>query len=231
MLTDMGGHHAHHLTHPPDDHRVRPGRGRVRLRSQAPAPLPGRPGRPDHHRGGAKPFTFASGDRSGRISIATTLHSGSRFKRALADLTPGRRVLAAGAIGTRPAVDPSQSQVLVAQGTGITPFLSMARSHASLNAALLQAGTPHFFDEAAAATTSAAGQHDHREGLQDAVRQAIADRPAARWSLSGRPDFAAAVARQLAGAAVPARMIHKDAFRGMRAPAPAPARRRDLVNA
>jgi hypothetical protein len=46
-------------------------------------------------------------------------------------------------------------------------------------------------DEVAAATTSA-GQHDHREGLQDAVRQAIADRPAARWSLSGRPDFVAA---------------------------------------
>ena len=178
--------------------------------------------------GGAKPFTFASGDRSGRIWIATTLPSGSRFKRALADLTPGRRVLAAGAIGTLPAAGPSQSQVLVAQGIGITPFLSMARSHGSLNAALLQAGTPHFLDEAAAAAT-AAGQHDHREGLQDAVRQAIADRPAARWSLSGRPDFATAIARQLAGAAVPARMIHKDAFRGMRAPAT--ARRRDLVNA
>jgi len=81
--------------------------------------------------GGAKPFTFTSGDLSGRISIATTLHSGSRFKRALADLAPGRRVLAAGAIGTLPAVDPSESQVLVAQGIGITPFLSMARSHDS----------------------------------------------------------------------------------------------------
>lgn len=87
-------------------------------------------------RGGAKPFTFASGDRSGRISIATTLHSGSRFKRALAGLAPGGRVLAAGAIGTLPAVDPSQSQVFVAQGIGITPFLSMARSHGSLNATL-----------------------------------------------------------------------------------------------
>ena len=62
------------------------------------------------------------------------------------------------------------------------------------------------------------------------MRQAIADRPAARWSLSGRPDFVAAVARQLADAAVPARMIHKNAFWGMRAPAPA-ERRRDLVNA
>jgi ferredoxin-NADP reductase len=179
-------------------------------------------------RGGGKPFTFASGDQSGRISIATTLHSGSRFKRALAGLAPGGRVLAAGAIGTLPAVDPSQSQVLIAQGIGITPFLSMARSHDSLNATLLQVGTPHFFDEVAAATTSAE-HHDHRKGLQDAVRQAITDRPAALWSLSGRSDFVAAVARQLADAGVPARMIHKDAFWGMRAPAT--ARRSDLVSA
>ena len=178
--------------------------------------------------GGGKPFTFTSGDRSGRISIATTLHSGSRFKRALADLAPGRRVFAAGAIGTLPAADPAESQVLIAQGIGITPFLSMARSRGSLNATLLQVDTPHFFDEVAAATTSAE-HHDHREGLQDAVRQAITDRPAAQWSLSGRPNFVAAVAGQLADARVPARMIHKDAFWGMRAPAA--ARRGELVSA
>ena len=47
-------------------------------------PLPFRPGQaglvivPD---GGVKPFTFACDNRAGRISIATTLHSGSRFKR------------------------------------------------------------------------------------------------------------------------------------------------------
>jgi hypothetical protein len=75
-------------------------------------------------RGGAKPFTFASDDRSGLISIATTLRSGSRFKRALADLRPSDRVFAAEAIGTLPAIDPAESQVLVAQGIGITPFLS-----------------------------------------------------------------------------------------------------------
>ncbi len=167
--------------------------------------------------GGVKPFTFACDDRSGRISVATTLDSGSRFKRALAALRPGDRVLAAGAIGTLPAVDPTRSQVLVAQGIGITPFLSMARSHDGLDASLLQVGAPHFFHEVAA-TTATAEHHDHREGLRDAVRQAMADRPTARWSLSGRTAFVAAVATQLTDAGVPARMIHKDAFWGMRTP-------------
>ena len=146
-------------------------------------PLPFRPGQggliivPG---GGAKPFTFAADNRTGRISIATTLHSGSRFKRALAGLRAGDRVHAAGVIGTLPSLDPAGSQVFVAQGIGITPFLSIARSHGCVNATLLQIGTPHFFDEVAAATRSNAEHHDHRQGLQQAVCRAIASRPAAR---------------------------------------------------
>ena len=166
--------------------------------------------------GGAKLFTFASDNRAGRISIATTLHSGSRFKRALAGLRPGDRVHAIGAIGTLPSLDPAESQVFVAQGIGITPFLAIARSHGSVNATLLQVGTPHFFDEVAAAARGNSEHHDHRKGLEEAVKRAIASRPAARWLLSGRPDFVAAVATQLASAAVPARMICKAKFWGMR---------------
>lgn len=173
-------------------------------------------------RGGAKPFTFAADDRSGLISIATTLRSGSRFKRALADLRPGDRVFVAGAFGSLPAIDPAESHVLVAQGIGITPYLSMARSRGMLNAALLQVGAPHYFDEVAAATTSAE-HHDHREGLQDAVRRSIAAHPASQWSLSGRSGFVTAIATQLRNAGVPARSIHKDAFWGMRAPQARPS--------
>lgn len=79
-------------------------------------------------------------------------------------------------------------------------------------------GTPHFYDEVAAAT-SAAEHHEHREGLADAVRRAVSSRPDARWSLSGRSGFVAALAAQLAEALVPARRIHEDAFWGMRTPA------------
>jgi ferredoxin-NADP reductase len=186
-------------------------------------PLPFRPGQAGLvivPGGGAKPFTFACDNRAGRISIATTLHSGSRFKRALAGLRPGDRVHAIGAIGTLPSLDPAESQVFVAQGIGITPFLAIARSHGVENATLLQVGTPHFFDEIAAAAGGNAEHHDHREGLQEAVKRTIVSRPAARWLLSGRPDFVTAVATQLAGAAVPARMIHKDKFWGMRTAAP-----------
>jgi hypothetical protein len=109
------------------------------------------------------------------------------------------------------------------------PFLAIARSQGCANATLLQAGTPHLFGDVAATTTtrSSAEHHDHREGLQEAGHHTIASRQAARWSLSGRPDFVAAVASQLAYAGVPARMIHKDKFRGVRTTAP----RHDLVYA
>ena len=36
--------------------------------------------------------------------------------------------------------------MFVTQGTGITLFLTIARSHDSVKATLLQVGTPHFFD-------------------------------------------------------------------------------------
>jgi hypothetical protein len=80
-----------------------------------------------------------------------------------------------------PPPDPAGSQVFVAQCIDITPFLAMARSHGSVNPTLLQVGTPHFFGEVAAATRDNAEHHDHREGLREAVRRAIASRPAARW--------------------------------------------------
>jgi ferredoxin-NADP reductase len=184
-------------------------------------PLPHRAGQGGLLRapgGGVKPFTFSSDDRSDQLSITTTLGSGSRFKRALAGLRPGDRAFAAGSIGSLPAVDPDEHQVLVAQGIGITPFLAMARSHDDLDATLLQVGTPHFFDEVATAT-AAAEHHEHREGLADAVARAVIDRRDARWSLSGRAGFVAALAAQLAEAGVPASRIHRDAFWGMRAPA------------
>ena len=177
--------------------------------------------------GGAKLFTFSSDNRAPHISIATMLRSGSKFKRALAALSLGDRVHAIGAIGNLPSPDPAEFQVFVAQGIGITPFLSIARSHDSVNAMLLQVGTPHFFDEVAA-TTSAAEHYDHREGLQEAMLRMVADRPLARWFLSGRSNFVNAVATQLTKAGISNRKIHKDAFWSM---TPSASHEEDLVHA
>jgi hypothetical protein len=121
---------------------------------------------------------------------------------------------------TRTSPDPAESEVFFAQDTGITLFLAIARSLGSVNATLLQVGTPHFLDEVAA-TGSNAEHRDHREGLQQAVRRAFVNRPAARRLLSGRPDFVATVANQLADAGVPARMTRKGRFWGTRNTAPA----------
>jgi hypothetical protein len=85
---------------------------------------------------------------------------------------------------TRSSPDPAESQVFLAQGTGITLFLTIARSHGSVNATLLQVGTRHFFDEVAA-TGGNAEHHDHRAGPQEAVRRAFVNRQAAADS---RPD-------------------------------------------
>ena len=43
---------------------------------------------------------------------------------------------------TRSSPDRAESQVFVAHGIGITPFLAIARSHGSVNATLLQVGNP-----------------------------------------------------------------------------------------
>ena len=109
--------------------------------------------------------------------------------------------------------------MFVTQGTGITLFLTIARSHDSVKATLLQVGTPHFFDEVAAATGGNAEHRDHRESLQEAVCRTFVNRPVARRLLPGRPDFVV-VATQLAEAGVPARSIHRGRFWGMRNTAP-----------
>lgn len=166
--------------------------------------------------GGAKPFTLASDDRSGLVSIATNV-SGSRFKQALAHLRPGDRAHLAGAIGAPIASDQDAPVVAIAQGIGITPYLALARSRTLADTTLLQVGTPHYFDEIAAAF-SAAEHHARRDELEAAIARMVAARPTARWTISGRSDFATAIARRLIERGVSARRIHKDAFWTMRAP-------------
>jgi ferredoxin-NADP reductase len=185
-----------------------------------------RPARPLPHRAGqfgllvvpgagVRPFTFASDARSDLLSIATSLRSASTFKQGLSGLRPGDRVHVAGAMGSLPVPTTGRHQVLVAQGIGITPFLSMARSYLQLDATLLQVGGRQYFDETARAMSSA--EHlDHHEDLHGAIDRAVADHPGARWSLSGRSAFVNAVAGRLLAAGARKEQIHKDAFWTMR---------------
>lgn len=161
--------------------------------------------------GGGRPFTLASDDRSGLISFATTLASGSSFKRALGGLQIGDQAHIAGPIGSAIPSDETAPVVAVCQGIGITPFLALARSRTLVDTTLLHVGTPHYFDEVAAAATVA--EHlAHREDLQLAVAQLAAERPDARWSISGDGGFTASIAGQLSTLGVSSRRIHKDSF-------------------
>src|SRR5215468_1895826 len=120
-----------------------------------------------------------------------------------------RSLSATVASATRSSPDPAGSQVFVAQGTGITLFLTIARSHDSVNATLLPVGTPHFFGEVTAATGGNAEHRDHRDGRRKpcAARPSTARRPAGSCPdgrISSPPS-----PPQLADAGVPARLIHK----------------------
>lgn len=173
--------------------------------------------------GGAKPFTFSSGADAPQVSIATSLHSGSRFKTALAALRPGSQVTVAGGFGGPRPVDAAVPQVFIAQGIGITPFLSLARTHQTMNATLLQVGTAHYFADVAAAVHTAE-HHTHREQLTAAIARTIATTPHAQWMISGRSGFVSATAEHLRAAGIDRRSIGRASFTGMRSTSPAAGR-------
>ncbi|MFT4213398.1 MAG: hypothetical protein QM622_01290 [Microbacterium sp.] len=169
--------------------------------------------------GGANPFTLSGDANVNRVSIATSLRSGSRFKTALARLRPGERTHLLAAIGA--AVNPTagRHEVMIAQGIGITPFLAAARTYRTMDATLLQVGGAAFFDETAAAVRGA--RHaSHRDGLAQAVEATLREHADAHWSISGRSDFVGDITRHLTTSGVPARQIRQYASWTMPSPRP-----------
>ncbi|MFT4306086.1 MAG: hypothetical protein QM604_04255 [Microbacterium sp.] len=172
--------------------------------------------------GGAKPFTLSGDANSPRVSIATSLRSGSRFKTALAHLQPGERAHLIAPIGAAVTLAEGRHEVLVAQGIGITPFLAAARTYRAMDATLLQVGGAHLFDQTAASVRDA--RHvDHRDGLAEVVDETLRAHVGDHWSVSGRSDFVAGITAHLTASGVPRRQIRTHAFWTMPRPRPVAA--------
>ena len=120
-----------------------------------------------------------------------------------------------GPFGLMPRLAASAPNVFVAPGIGITPFLSMVRTNQTINAALLQIGAPHFYDEVAGGLTRAE-LCDHRQQLHDAIRTAHDRRGDATWWIAGDSSFVHSVSDWIGQAGVPRKRIKKDAYIGMR---------------
>lgn len=74
----------------------------------------------------------SSPSESGRIAVTVKM-TGSGFKRALANLTPGEKVTVQGPVGDL-FYDASRPAVFIAGGIGVTPFRGMLRYAADTHA-------------------------------------------------------------------------------------------------
>src|SRR4028118_719994 len=84
--------------------------------------------------GGTKPFSLASAPGDPEVLIGTRLDSGSRFKRALAGLSPGDRVRLRRPLQRSPLAGAADAVVLIAQGAGVTPHRALPRPPARAGA-------------------------------------------------------------------------------------------------
>ena len=168
--------------------------------------------------GGGAPFTVASAPEEELVTLGTSLKSGSRFKRALAALTPGSTVRLIGPIANFTLGRTTSNVVMLAQGIGITPFRAMLR-HAAMSRAdkrttLIHVGHHHAFRRDTEGVATEAHYLASHEAFTQQLKATVRQHPEATFMISGTPKFVRSTAAQLKANSVAASQIRRDAFYG-----------------
>lgn len=168
--------------------------------------------------GGLKPFTVASAPEEEFITLGTDLKSQSRFKRALAKLTPGDKVRLVGPIGDFTLERTAPAVVMLAQGVGVTPFRSILQ-HATMvgsvkRTTLIHVGNQHAFRQDTEAAAAEAHYPTSRQSFNKALEAAAREQPKATFMVSGTSAFVKSTAKQLKEHSVGSSQIMRDAFIG-----------------
>jgi ferredoxin-NADP reductase len=169
--------------------------------------------------GGLKPFSLASAPEDHEVVIGTQLHEGSRFKRALRALKPGAIITMRGPVFNFTLKKAAPRVVMLAQGTGITPFRSILRH---IQAAKLTTRTtlihvargPHPFRGETEKLAQSALYPSDRSSFETAVRTAIAANPEATYFISGAGSFIGTTRKLLTANSIGKNQIRADRFIG-----------------
>ena len=188
-----------------------------------------RPRRPLHYKagqhgvwlvpgGGGGPFTVASAPEEEVVTLGTRLGSGSRFKRALAELKPGATVRLIGPIANFTLGRTASTVVMLAQGIGVTPFRAMLR-HAAMSRAdkrttLIHVGHQHPFRRDTEGVATEAHYPTSHEAFTQQLKTTASQQPEATFMISGTPAFVRSTAAQLKASSVDKSQIRRDAFYG-----------------
>jgi ferredoxin-NADP reductase len=169
-------------------------------------------------RGGVTPFTMASAPEEDVVTLATSLTSGSRTKRALAGLRPGARVRLVGPLSGFTFPEQAPAVVMLAQGIGITPFRAML-AHAELTGSAVPTSLVHVAPEHAyrGDTEAWAGEAFYptsRTDFGDILADVTARRTDAMYMISGTRDFVTTTANALDGLGVIGHNVRRDVFYG-----------------
>jgi ferredoxin-NADP reductase len=169
--------------------------------------------------GGTKPFSLASAPGDPEVLIGTRLDSGSRFKRALAGLSPGDRVRLRRPLQRSPLAGAADEVVLIAQGVGVTPHRALLRHLAATGdrrrVTLVHVGRDgHPFRHDTEELAHAAAYPADRAAFRAELARVTTDLPGAAYHVSGSPDFVRDTTAALAGAGITRRRIRTEALRG-----------------
>ncbi|MBC8092833.1 MAG: FAD-dependent oxidoreductase [Pseudonocardia sp.] len=169
-------------------------------------------------RGGITPFTIASAPEEELVTLATSLESGSRTKRALAALTPGSGVRLLGPLSGFTLDESAPAVVMLAQGLGITPFRSML-THAGIAgvdvpATLVHVGTRHPYRGDTEVSAKQAFYPTSRTTFAEHVETVAGEQPDATFMVCGTRAFVSATTGLLGAHGIDRSRIRRDAFYG-----------------